>query len=523
MNTENSNQRSKTSQQLPEIKVLPSVETKDERENYQEYYPQEEFLVDSQPFAPRSKKFPWLVAILLSGLVLGGGGWFAYSRLQQQKAAPTTPGAPMAQGGPNQGPQAMPVRLGKARGTTIEDSSEYVARLESRQAVRPKPQVSGQITKIFVRAGDRVTGGAPIMQINPVEQQASLESQLAAVESARAELRLAQADVTNAKQTLESRKAEKRSVLSNLAFQQQEFQRFSQLQGQGAVTRQALDQRRLDLQKAQADVAEIDAQIRAQEAAIAKAEANIAKQDRLIQQQRAGATQERVRLNFYSINAPFSGNIGDIPVKVGDYVSPTTELYTIADNQTLQIQVRVPVEKAPQLRNGMPVQLVDDQGKPRQTGQISFIAPNIDPQTQSVLAKASFDNSNGTLRTDQFVRARVIWETRPGVAVPKVAIKGLAGQDFVFVAERKAEPGKEPMMVASQRPVKLGKIIGNDQEILEGLKPGEEIVVSGLMMLRDGIPIMPETQAPGAGGAPTGAPAAGSASQGKQDSNEKSN
>ena len=176
----------------------------------------------------------------------------------------------------------------------------------------------------------------------------------------------------------------------------------------------------------------------------------------------------------------------------------------------------------------MPVQLIDDQGKPRQTGQISFIAPNIDPQTQSVMAKASFDNSNGNLRTDQFVQARIIWETRPGVLVPKVAIKGLAGQYFVFVAERKAEPGKEPMMVASQKPVKLGKIIGNDQEILEGLKPGEEIVVSGLMMLRDGMPIMPETQAPGAGatgagGAPTGAAAAGSASQGKQDSNEKSN
>jgi len=492
MDTENTEQNN-TSRQLPNIKVLP-VEKKDVEKSYPENYLKEE-ISTFEPSASRPRKLPRLLPILVMLLLLGGGGWFAFSKFQQSGSPGASPGAPMGMKGG--GPRAIPVRLGKARPSTIEDSSEYVARLESRQSVRPKPQVSGQIAHIFVKSGDRVAAGTQIMQINPVEQQASLESQLAAVESARAELRLAQADVTNAKQNLLSKQAQRQSNLSTLAFQQQEFQRFSQLQSQGAVSRQALDQRRLDLQKAQADLAQIDAEIRGQQATITRAEANITKQERLIQQARAGASERQVRLNFYTINAPFAGAIGDIPVKVGDYVSSTTELYTIADNQTLQIQANVPVEKATQLRVGMPVQLIDDQEKVLQRGAIFFIAPNIDPRTQSVLVKASFNNSNGTLRTEQYVRTRLIWATRPGVVVPTTAIARLGGENFVFVSQRKAAPdGKGEMLIASQKPVKLGKIIGNDQEILSGLKADEEMVVGGILQLRDGAPIMPETQAP---------------------------
>lgn len=499
MNTENTEQRS-SSEQLPNVKVLP-VEKKDDRDPYQENYQEEEISTFDTSASKPSKKFLRILAILFMLLLVGGGGWFAYNRFfqpsGQQQAGPGGPGGPGKPGGPG-GPMAMPVRMGEAQPTTIEDSSEYVARLESRQSVRPRPQVSGQITNIFVRAGDRVRAGAPIIQINPAEQRASLQSQLAAVESARSEMKLAQADVANARQNLISRQAQRQSTLSNLAFQQEEFRRFSQLQSQGAVTRQALDQRRLDLQRAQAQLAQVEAEIRAQEAAIARAEANITRQERIIQQQAAGATEERVRLNYYSINAPFAGVIGDIPVKVGDFVSSSTELYTIADNNTLLTQINVPVELATRLRMGMPVQLIDNQGKPVQRGQISFIAPNINPQTQSVLVKASFDNSNGTLRTDQFVQARIIWETRPGVIVPVTAISRLAGQNFVFVVER-APNSDKPGTIARQVPVELGKITGNQQEILKGLQPGQQIVVAGILQLRDGAPIMPESQAPGAG------------------------
>jgi multidrug efflux pump subunit AcrA (membrane-fusion protein) len=96
----------------------------------------------------------------------------------------------------------------------------------------------------------------------------------------------------------------------------------------------------------------------------------------------------------------------------------------------------------------------------------------------------------------------VIWNQRQGVVVPATAITRLGGQNFVFVAQQ-APPQKQqsqeqseraqPELIARQKPVKLGNIQGNNYQVLEGLKPGERLVVSGLLNLRDGAPITPES------------------------------
>jgi multidrug efflux pump subunit AcrA (membrane-fusion protein) len=118
------------------------------------------------------------------------------------------------------------------------------------------------------------------------------------------------------------------------------------------------------------------------------------------------------------------------------------------------------------------------------------VADNVDSSTQSILVKAVFNNPNNSLRADQFVKARLIWSSRPGVFVPTTAISRLGGQNFIFVAETKAADGGQAQLVAMQKPIKLGKIVGNNQVVLEGLKSGDQIVTSGIMQLRDGAPIV---------------------------------
>lgn len=101
--------------------------------------------------------------------------------------------------------------------------------------------------------------------------------------------------------------------------------------------------------------------------------------------------------------------------------------------------------------------------------------------------KAKLENPSGKLRADQQLRARVIWERQTGVMVPKLAVVPIAGQNFVYVAE----PG-EKGLVAKQKPVKLGTIKGNDQQVIEGLKAGDKVVTSGIQKIQDGAPITPE-------------------------------
>ncbi|PZV12426.1 MAG: efflux transporter periplasmic adaptor subunit [Pseudanabaena sp.] len=370
---------------------------------------------------------------------------------------------------------AASVKIESLVSGTVTDSSDYVASLQSRKSVTLQPRVDGQILKIFVKPGDRVEAGAPLLQIDPAKQQATVTSFSASVLSS-------QADVENAKATLINLKAERASKESELLFNQKEFQRYTDLTKEGATAQQKLDDTANKLRTAQADILAIDARIRAQVASIDSAETRVSRSE-------ADMLQQEVQLQFYTISAPFAGVVSDIPVKVGDFVNNATQLTKVTENRALEVQIAVPVEKAPQLRIGLPVELIDGQDQKISEGTVSFIAPNINVQSQSILVKANFDNSKNTLRADQFVRARLIWSSKPAVLVPVSAIARVGGQNFVFVANTQTIKDK-PSLVAKQQLVKLGRIVGNQQQVLEGLKPTDQIVVAGILTLRDGVPIM---------------------------------
>ena len=93
-------------------------------------------------------------------------------------------------------------------------------------------------------------------------------------------------------------------------------------------------------------------------------------------------------------------------------------------------------------------------------------------------------NPDGMLRSSQFVRARIVWKTADGLVVPVTAVSRVSGQYFVFVAEGADKDGEAAC--ARQRAIKVGPIVGNDYPVLEGIKPGEQVVVSGAQKLRGG-------------------------------------
>ncbi len=179
----------------------------------------------------------------------------------------------------------------------------------------------------------------------------------------------------------------------------------------------------------------------------------------------------------------------------GEYVNSGQELTTLTSNRNLEVRFSVPAQKATQLRLGLPVELrIDKQAnQPLVRGRISFIAPEANSATQAITAKATFPNPNGKLRSDQFVRVKIIWDRSPAVLVPTVAVSRIGNQAFVFVAEneKNTESG-EIQKVAKQRPIKLGQIQGNSYQVIEGLKAGETIVTTGILNLSDGAAIAPE-------------------------------
>jgi RND family efflux transporter MFP subunit len=205
----------------------------------------------------------------------------------------------------------------------------------------------------------------------------------------------------------------------------------------------------------------------------------------------AQVQQQKVALGYHRVTAPVAGVVGDIPVRVGDSVTRSTVLTTVDQNAGLEVYVNVPVQEAQNLRVGLPVQLVDDRGQPLLTTQVSFVSTSVDTATQSVLVKAILP-AGSPFRTEQFVRARLVWTEAPALTVPVVALNRINGQFFAYVAE----PGQDGTTVARQRSVDPGPVVGNDYVVKSGLKAGEKLIVSGVQKIRDGMPVKAGTASP---------------------------
>jgi RND family efflux transporter MFP subunit len=325
----------------------------------------------------------------------------------------------------------VPVKIQVARAVAVDDTSEYVATLRSRGSVAIMPQVEGHITGIFVRSGARVAAGVPLMQIDPVKQQAAVSSQ-------------------------EDTRAARQAALQ---FARQEYERVRGLQASGIASQQDLDRAKTALDSAQADLSAVESQVREQQA----------------------------QLRYYRVAAPVAGIVGDIPVRVGDRVTVSTLLATVDSPGLMEAYVHVPVERGADLRLGLPVRIVDSSGNVVAESHVTFVSPQVDDQTQTLLVKAGI-TPTALLRPAQFIRARVVWGTRETPTVPVLAVSRISGQHFAFLAEE-----EKGALVAKQRPVQVGDIVGNDYVVRAGIKPGDRVIVSGTQFLRDGAPVTPQS------------------------------
>jgi RND family efflux transporter MFP subunit len=337
--------------------------------------------------------------------------------------------------------QAMPVQVQIVQAQKISDSSEYLAILKSRHSAVINPQVEGQITKIFVKSGDRVKAGTPLLQIDPLKQQATLGSQIASHAAQEANLRYAQTQLERERKLFEA----------------------------GVVSKQEFDNAQTAHDAAVAQLKSLGEQV----------------------------NQQQVELHYYRVTAPMSGIIGDIPVREGDRVAVTTLLTTVDEPGTLEAYIYVPAERGKDLHVGLAVHLLDESGKPVSDARITFVSPEVDNDTQTILAKASIENPKRQLRVSQQMRAQLVWSNHQGPVVPVLSVTRINGRFFVFVAVKDATG-----TFARQKGLTIGDTVGNDYVVLDGLKPGDHLIVSGTQFLQDGMPVAEQIQNANAAPAP---------------------
>ncbi len=312
----------------------------------------------------------------------------------------------------------------------VRETGEYLGTLTSRQSVSVVAQVGGYVRKIHVRPGQNVDAGQPLVDVDARQESAALESAQAQQQSAGSSFELAQRTLS----------------------------RTESLYKEGLVSAQELERAQAAVDAARASSQSAAAQV----------------------------SQRRVQLQYFAVQAPFAGTLGDVLVRVGDLVTGSTPLMTVAQSNVLEVSVSVPAERARSVTSDMPMEILGPDGAVLLTCPVYFIGPQADARTQLVDIKGVFRNTVG-LRPNERVRTRLVYGTRQALQVPAMAVTRQSGQTFVFnVVE------KDGKTVVARKPVKLGTLGAESYVVEGGLVDGDKIAVSSLQALRDGAAIKPK-------------------------------
>ena len=336
--------------------------------------------------------------------------------------------APQGRGGP---PPVAGVTIVTLKDTPIELSSDFISTVRSLNSTSIQPQVDGRVMKIYVKSGDVVRVGTLLVQIDQEKQAATVRS----TESQRA-----------------GREAD-------VAYWKAQVARLQALLKAGAISQNEFDSAQHNLVTAETNLAALDAQVK----------------------------EGRVQLQYYRLTAPTAGVVGDLAVREGDRVTSSTVITTIDDKAGLEAYIQVPLDRAPELKVGLPTEILDAEGKAVARNPISFVSPRADPATQTVLAKSLLRDAPANIKLQQFVKIRVIWRSISGLTIPVAAVNRVNGQYFCFTAEPSGDG-----LIARQHPVRVGEMHGNDYVVTGGLKAGDRLIVSGIQKIADGAPVKPQ-------------------------------
>ncbi len=389
----------------------------------------------------------WLIPLVVGtglGVAITFGGMRFFSR-------PIT--------APNQTPQqtaappSISVTVEPVRRTPVARSLSVTGTVAARDLISVLPQTNGlQIRQILVREGESVREGQAMAILDDAVIRAQIDQARANIESAQAVIGQRQAALAQAR--------------ASLAEAERNLERYEQLASNGAISRQELDAR-----------ATTTATTRE---AVRVAQANISSAEADVRSSRAGLQQLQTQLRQTVVRAPASGLVAEAIAKIGDVVSGSQPLFSIIQNNALELAAQVPAVQLPQVEVGAPAKVTSDtDSRVQLQGRVREIAPLVDTQSRQATVRIDLPPTS-LLRPGMFARAAITTATVSGITVPaKAVVPQPDGNGIVFVLV-----GEDTVQARS---IEVGEVLNDGNiEISSGLSPGDRIVVAGAGYLNDG-------------------------------------
>lgn len=260
----------------------------------------------------------------------------------------------------------------------------------------------------------------------------------------------------------------------------------------------------------QLDASTEEAQLRAAEATAALAQANLQRAKELRQTQtnslaeldaseaqakQAAAQADTLRavIAKKTIRAPFAGRLGLRVVNLGQILREGDAVTTLQTLDPIYVNFAVPQQRLAQLSAGTKVRVVTD-AAPGETfeGEINAVNAEVDAMTRNVRVQATIHNRGEKLRAGMFANVEIVLPQALDVlTIPVTAVSYAPYGDSVFVIdEHKDEKTGKSQQVLRQQFIRLGNARGDFVDVIEGLKPGQQVVTSGVFKLRTGMPVV---------------------------------
>jgi len=213
-----------------------------------------------------------------------------------------------------------------------------------------------------------------------------------------------------------------------------------------------------------------------------------------LKSKRAIADQQLATLEKKTIRAPFAGKLGITTIIPGQYVNPGDKIVPIQNLNTLYVDFYLPEQRLAQISKGQTVNVTSD-SYPGKTfvAHITAINPKVDTTMRNVQVQATLDNSKHMLLPGMFANANVlIGAKKQYLTIPQTAITYNPYGSTVFIAKtaEKADASGNKPLVAQQVFVTAGDTRGDQVAILKGIEPGQEVVTSGMIKLKNDTPLV---------------------------------
>ncbi len=408
----------------------------------------------------------------LVGLVLI---YFVFIR--EKKPAATAAGAPGAAATAPAAP--VPISTVSAVKREVPIYVEASGSLTPYETTDVAPLVAGKVVATPVDAGSWVDRGSVLARLDDRDARLNVQKAEAAVSQAEAEVKQQKATLgISGGQPLDPTKvAEVQSAKADLDLARANEGRYRRLVETGDVPQAEYDQYRARAETAQ----------RAYEAAIAKARsggAGIDVQESALQASRAQLAIAKKALADCTIVAPLSGYVVERPTAVGEWVTTSSKIATMVQNDVLKLLLQVAEADAARVKIGMPAKLRVQAFPDREfDGMVSEIIPSLDPNSRAMIAVVGVRNSENLLKPGMFATTRVVEPSAGnlGILVPAQAVvRTGTGSSLVYVIK----DGH-----AEARAVRTGQEVEGMIQIVDGVNEGEAVATAGAEKLADGAPV----------------------------------